>query len=143
MLIKSKTETSHDKKKNIKRRTFYRIETLNMERGGVPQSGYLGPLNAILCMRLGLRADYTAEELLDALNLASNPDMNYLMSLKMLLTDIPIPEIYEQNKGTDNYYCLYNKEEYKEAAEILKDELIQSEMSILLPEYAFRCKKFK
>ena len=127
--------------KRNKTRTFYRIETLDMAQDGVPKSGYMGPLTAILCKMLGLKVNHTPEELHKALNTTRNPEIMQFWGYIMCLIDIPIPEIYKQNKNTNNYYCLYTREEYKEAAEILKD--LQYEMSIYLPQYSFKYKKFK
>lgn len=122
-------------------RTFYRIETLDMDEGGAPKSGYMGPLSAVLCLMLGIEPTYTEEELQYALNTTTDINVKMFWAYMMCLIDIPIPEIYEQNKSSGDYFCLYSKEEYEEAAEILKE--LQYFMHIHLPQYVFKYKKFK
>ena len=122
-------------------RTFYRIETLDMDEGGAPKSGYMGPLSAILCLMLGIEPTYTEEELQYALSTTTDINVKMFWAYMMCLIDIPIPEIYEQNKGNSDYFCLYSKEEYEEAAEILKE--LQYFMHKYLPQYVFKYKKFK
>lgn len=120
-------------------RTFYRIETLNMDEGGSPVGGYMRAVDAMLCIKLGISPKHTAEELHKAVNSSDDPDVQELMVCMSLLCDIPIPDIYKENQ--DNMYCLYNKAEYDEAVYILNR--LRGIMIDTIPAYAFRHKKFK
>lgn len=121
-------------------RTFYRIETLDMDGGGIPKCGYMATVNTLLCLKLGIEPNHTAEELQKALNdNMDNKDVKTLWTCMMLLSDIPIPEVYKENQN--NLYCLYSKEEYQEAADALN--MLRDIMFELMPQLAFRYKKFK
>ena len=120
-------------------RTFYRIETLDMDEGGIPKCGYMATVDALLCRTLGIKPDHTDIELLKAINNTKNESAKTVFRCLGLLCDIPIPEKYK--KGQEDLYCLYSKEEYEEAAGILNsiwDVLIE-----YYPQYSFHYKTFK
>ena len=119
-------------------RTFYRIETLNMDED-YSVGGYMAAVDVLLCKKLGIEPGYTAEELQDAVAGSKDLDVKRIMGCFSLLCDIPIPEIYK--KDQDNMYCLYVKDEFEEAAGILNG--LWDVMVKVMPAYSFRYKTFR
>ena len=119
-------------------RTFYRIETINMDEG-YSVGGYMAAVDALLCKKLGIEPNYTAEELHIELSKSKDPDVRQIMVSFAMLCDILIPEVHRCNK--DNTYCLYFKEEFDEAVEILNG--LRNIMIREMPAYTFRYKTFK
>lgn len=101
--------------------------------------GYMATVDSLLVQKLGISPDYTAEELQQAVSKSTDPEVKEIMSCFALLCDIPIPEIYRNNQ--ENMYCLYNKDECKEASRILSGlwKIMLKEM----PGYVFRKKRFR
>lgn len=120
-------------------RTFYRVETLNMDEDGQSVGGYMAAVDTMLCLKLGLKPDYTEEELSEATSKSTDPCVKDILVCVAMLGDIPIPEIYKED--SDNMYCLYSKEEFDEAKSELR-RLWQIMLEII-PAYTFRYKKFK
>nr|MCR5157365.1 hypothetical protein [Butyrivibrio sp.] len=116
----------------------YRIETINMDEG-IPLSGYMSTVTQLMEYKLGIKRGYTAEELQAAINKSNDLDAKRLVVCLAMLCDIPVPEIYDKNR--DNMYCLYGKDEFMEAVDILNS--IYDIMFRTVPALSFRYKKFK
>ena len=74
-------------------RTFYRVETLNMDEDGQSVGGYMAAVDTMLCLKLGLKPDYTEEELSEAASKSTDPCVKDILVCVAMLGDIPIPKI--------------------------------------------------
>lgn len=86
-------------------RTYYRVETVDSIDGTV-RGGYMAALHAYILLKYGPEADI--KDIKDGLL----PSLVYLC-------DIPVPEIYSNNK--EDYICLYTEYGFIEAGSVLQD----------------------
>ncbi len=119
-------------------KTYYRIETINMDEG-IPLGGYMSTVTQLMEYKLGIKRGYTADELQQILSKSADQDVKRLVICLAMLCDIPAPDIYQNNP--DNMYCLYGKDEFMGAADILNS--IYDIMFRTVPALSFRYKKFK
>ena len=104
--------------------SFYRVECVNNVTDET-QGGYMCAAMTMLSFVSGVVPSLDEDKILEAISHAKDPRMVELMSLLIELGDIPIPDVYADKK---NNICLYKKEEFFEALDIL------AEMSNLLEE---------
>ncbi len=90
---------------------YYRVETYDFSSSSTI-GGVVSALNAIIDARLGIRPDCSIEERTKAYNNTNDSEIKNLIVSQLLICDIPIPDIYAENR--DTMICLYKKEEFFE-----------------------------
>ena len=103
---------------------YYRVETVRNDTEEA-KGGYMCAINLVLSKLLEISPDHE-DELVIAMDKSKDPRVTALKSIIYYLGDIPIPDIYAENKSS--YVCLYRYEEFCEAVDYL------SEVSDLLEE---------
>ena len=97
---------------------YIRVETMNT-RTEETLGGYICAAHSILSVKLGVPPTTSDEELARIINESDDPEVEDVFSTIMVLSDIPQPEIYIQDK--QNKICLYQQSEFDECYEELVD----------------------
>lgn len=97
---------------------YIRVETMNTHTEET-LGGYMCAAHSILSIKLGVPPIAENEELASIINESDNPEVQEVLSTIMVLSDIPQPELYVQDKV--NKICLYQRSEFDECYEELVD----------------------
>lgn len=90
---------------------YYRVETVEWETKKI-RGGYISALEALFLDTLGLKPGCSAEEWAEAVRNSADPEMRELWISTAVLGDIPVPDVYEEDK--ENNICLYQEYEFEE-----------------------------
>lgn len=117
---------------------YIRVETMNTHTEET-LGGYICAAHSILSVKLGVPPTISDEELARIINESDDPEVEDVFSTIMVLSDIPQPEIYIQDK--QNKICLYQQSEFDECYEELVDismmlsDVTDGEMILIYKEF--------
>lgn len=117
---------------------YIRVETLNTLTEET-LGGYICAAHTILSLKLGVPPTTSDEELARNINDLDDPEVQDVFSTIMVLSDIPQPEIYIQDKQSK--ICLYQQSEFDECYEELVDismmlsDVTDGEMILIYKEF--------
>ncbi len=117
---------------------YIRVETLNTHTEET-LGGYICAAHSILSVKLGVPPTTSDEELARIINESDDPEVEDAFSTIMVLSDIPQPEIYIQDKP--NKICLYQQSEFDECYEervdisMMLSDVSDGEMILIYKEF--------
>lgn len=117
---------------------YIRVETMNTHTEET-LGGYICAAHTILSIMLGVPPATSDEEFTRLINESDNPEVQDVLSEIMVLSDIPQPDIYIQDKS--NKICLYQQSEFDECYEELVDismmlsDVSDGEMILIYKEF--------